>query len=453
MEKNYDLVVVGTGTAGSSIAQACKKAGWNVAIIDRRTFGGTCPQRGCDPKKVLVGAAEWMDWKERMAGKGLSGDARIDWKDLMAFKKTFTESIPENTEKKFKELGIDGYHGEAKFESDTQIRVGEDVVTGKKIVIATGAQPVKLGLDGEDLMIHSDDFLDLEELPNKIIFAGGGYISMEFAHLAARVGAEVEVIHGGERPLEQFDPDLVDLLVKRSEQVGIKIHLNTRVKSVEKNGKTFTVTAERDDEKQIFTGDLVVHGLGRAPALDIDPEKGHVHLGDKGGVQVNEYLQSVSNPNVYAAGDAAETSAPPLTPISSRDSDAVIQNLLHGNHTPIVYPVVPSVAFTVPKIGSVGKTEEEAEKGKEKNNVTYQEMTDWFTFKRTNEQAAAFKLITDVEKGTVLGAHILGDNADDLINHFSTAIRLELTFEEMKKTIFAYPTSASDIGSMLNEVE
>ncbi len=453
MEKNYDLVVVGTGTAGSSIAQACKKAGWNVAIIDRRTFGGTCPQRGCDPKKVLVGAAEWMDWKERMAGKGLSGDARIDWKDLMAFKKTFTESIPENTEKKFKELGIDGYHGEAKFESDTQIRVGEDVVTGKKIVIATGAQPVKLGLDGEDLMIHSDDFLDLEELPNKIIFAGGGYISMEFAHLAARVGAEVEVIHGGERPLEQFDPDLVDLLVKRSEQVGIKIHLNTRVKSVEKNGKTFTVTAERDDEKQIFTGDLVVHGLGRAPALDIDPEKGHVHLGDKGGVQVNEYLQSVSNPNVYAAGDAAETSAPPLTPISSRDSDAVIQNLLHGNHTPIVYPVVPSVAFTVPKIGSVGKAEEEAEKGKEKNNVTYQEMTDWFTFKRTNEQAAAFKLITDVEKGTVLGAHILGDNADDLINHFSTAIRLELTFEEMKKTIFAYPTSASDIGSMLNEVE
>ncbi|REB05551.1 NAD(P)/FAD-dependent oxidoreductase [Sporosarcina sp. BI001-red] len=453
MKKNYDLIVIGTGTAGSSTAQACKKAGWTVAIIDRRTYGGTCPQRGCDPKKVLVGAAEWMDWKERMAGKGLSGDAHIDWKDLSAFKKTFTEPIPENTEKKFKELGIDGYHGEAKFESDTQIRVGDDVITGKKILIATGAEPVKLGLKGENLMIHSDDFLVLEELPKKIIFAGGGYISMEFAHLAARAGAEVEVIHGGDRPLEQFDPDLVDLLVKRSEQIGIKIHLNTRVESVEENGSTFTVTGKKDDTKLTFTGDLVVHGLGRAPALDVNPEKGDVTLGEKGGVQVNEYLQSVSNPNVYAAGDAAETSAPPLTPISSRDSDAVIQNLLHGNHTPIVYPVVPSVAFTVPKIGSVGLTEEAAKKSDQKTKVTYQEITDWFTFKRTNEQAAAFKLITDANKGTVLGAHILGDNADDLINHFSTAIRLELTFEEMKKTIFAYPTAASDIGSMLNEVK
>ncbi|MGG0642620.1 NAD(P)/FAD-dependent oxidoreductase [Sporosarcina gallistercoris] len=453
MKKNFDLIVIGTGTAGSSTAQACKKAGWTVAIVESRTYGGTCSQRGCDPKKVLVGAAEWMDWKYRMEGKGLSGNARIDWKELMAFKKTFTEPIPENAEKNFKELGIDCYHGHAKFHSKTQIRIGEDVLTGKKIVIATGAQPVKLGLKGEELMIHSDDFLDLEVLPKKILFAGGGYISMEFAHLAARAGAEVEVIHGGERPLEQFDPDLVELLVKRSEQIGIKMHLNTRVESVEKNGSTFTVTGKKDDKKQTFTGDLVVHGLGRAPALDIDPAKGNVDLGKKGGVHVNEYLRSVSNPDVYAAGDAAETSAPPLTPISSRDSDAVIRNLLHGNNTPIEYPVVPSVAFTVPKIGSVGLTEEEARKSTQKTKVTYREISDWFTFKRTNEQAAAFKLITNAEKGTVLGAHILGGNADDLINHFSTAIRLELTFEDMKKTIFAYPTAASDIGSMLNEVD
>ncbi|WP_432353096.1 dihydrolipoyl dehydrogenase family protein [Sporosarcina sp. A2] len=453
MKNNYDLIVIGTGTAGSSIAQACKKEGWTVAIIDRRTFGGTCPQRGCDPKKVLVGAAEWMDWKERMNGKGLAGDAHIDWKDLMAFKKTFTEPVPEKTEEKLKGLGIDCYHGDATFESVTQIRVGEHLLTGKKIVLATGAQPVQLGLEGEDLMIHSDDFLDLEELPKKIIFAGGGYISMEFAHLAARAGAEVEIIHGGERPLEQFDPELVDLLVKRSEQVGVKIHVNTRVESVEKNGNTFTVTGSKDDAKQTFTADLVVHGLGRAPALDVNPEKGNVTLGERGGVQVNKYLQSVSNPNVYAAGDVAETSAPPLTPITSRDADTVIQNLLHGNNTSIDYPVVPSVAFTVPKIGSVGMTEDEAKESNIETIVTYQEITDWFTFRRTNEQAAAFKLITDQKKGTVVGAHILSDNADDLINHFSTAIRLELTFEEMQKTIFAYPSSASDIGSMLDEVK
>lgn len=453
MEKNYDVIVIGTGTAGSSIAQAVKEAGKTVAIIDRRTFGGTCPQRGCDPKKVLVGAAEWMDWKNRMSGKGLAGEAYIEWKDLMAFKKTFTDPVPKSTEENFDKLGIDSYHGDAKFQSETQVKVGNDLLTGKKIVLATGAAPVVLGLDGEDLMIHSDDFLELENLPKKIIFAGGGYISMEFAHLAARAGSEVEIIHSRERPLKQFDPDLVDLLVKRSEEVGIKIHLNTRVKSIEKSGGEFIVTGEKDGQKQTFTGDLVVHGLGRAPALDIDPEKGNVELGEKGGVRVNEYMQSVSNPNVYAAGDAAETSAPPLTPVSSTDSDAVIRNLLEDKPFALMYDVIPSVAFTVPKIASVGMTEEQAKNSTINTKVTYQDITDWFTYKQTNEGAAAFKIISNQDKGTIVGAHMLGGGADDLINHFSTAIRFELSIEEMKKTEIAYPTIASDIGTMLGEID
>lgn len=453
MEKNYDVIVIGTGTAGSSTAQGVKAAGKTVAIIDRRTFGGTCPQRGCDPKKVLVEAGEWMDWKNRMSGKGLAGDASIDWKELMAFKETFTEPVPEKTEEKFKKLGIDSYHGDAKFQSETQVRVGEDLLRGKKIVIATGAESVILGLEGEKLMITSDDFLELENLPKKIIFAGGGYISMEFAHLAARAGSEVEIIHSRERPLKHFDPDLVDLLIKSSKEVGINMHLNTRVKSVEKSGDTFTVTGEKDGKEQTFTGDLVVHGLGRAPALDIDPEKGNVELGDKGGVRVNEYMQSVSNPNVYAAGDAAETSAPPLTPISSTDSDAVIHNLLEDKPFALKYDVIPSVAFTVPKIASVGMTEEEAKNSTINTKVTYRDITDWFTYKQTNERAAAFKIISDQDKGTIVGAHMLGGGADDLINHFSTAIRFELPIEEMKKTEIAYPTIASDIGTMLGEIE
>ena len=453
MEKNYDLIVIGTGTAGSSTAQACKKAGWTVAIIEKRTFGGTCPQRGCDPKKVLVGAAEWMDWKNRMSGKGLSGDAHIDWKDLMAFKKTFTEPVPEKTEEKFKELGIDSYHGDAEFQSETQVKVGDNLLTGKKIMIATGAAPTVLGLKGEEFMSTSDDFLELESLPKKIIFAGGGYISMEFAHLAARAGSEVEIIHSHERPLKQFDPDLVDLLIKRSEEVGITFHMNTRVKSIEKSGEEFIVTGEKDGKKQTFTGDLIVHGLGRKPALDIHPEKGNVELGEKEGVRVNEYMQSVSNPNVYAAGDCAETSAPPLTPISSTESDAVIQNLLNEQQTPIHYAVVPSVAFTVPKIASVGMTEEESKTSNVNTKVTYHNITKWFTYRQTNEQAAAFKIISDQDKGTIVGAHMLGEGADDLINHFSTAIRFELPIEEMKKTEIAYPTIASDIGTMLGKIK
>ncbi|WJY27250.1 dihydrolipoyl dehydrogenase family protein [Sporosarcina trichiuri] len=452
MKKTYDVIVVGTGTAGSSITQACRDEGKTVAVIDRRTFGGTCPQRGCDPKKVLVGAAEWMDWKERMAGRGLAGNAEIDWQELMAFKRTFTEPIPEATEKKFSSLGIDCYHGDAKFISDTKLKVGDNELIGRKIVLATGAAPMKLGLDGEDLMIHSEDFLDLDELPKKIIFAGGGYISMEFASLAARAGSEVHVIHRGERPLEPFDGDLVDLLMKRLEETGVRFHLNTSVKSVERSGDGFTVSAEKDDSAETFTADLVVHGLGRAPSLDVDTKAGNIKLGDKGGVKVNEYLQSVTNPNVYAAGDCAETGAPPLTPVSSDDAELVVQNLLHGNSRPADYAPIPSVAFTVPKVGSVGMTGEDAEKADRKLDVTFREITDWFTFRRTNEQAAGFKLITDPEKGTIVGAHLLGGNADELINHFSMFIHLETPIETIKNLEFAYPTAASDIGSMLAEI-
>lgn len=449
MEQKFDLIVIGTGSGGSTAAAKCSKAGWKVAVIDSRPFGGTCALRGCDPKKVLVGAVDMIEGMERMKGKGITSDASINWPELMAFKRTFTEPVPDSRAKGLQKAGIDTFHGRAFFISEEKIQVGEEVLEGKHILIANGAKPASLPIEGSEHLTFSDEFLELDELPARLIFVGGGYISFEFAHIAARVGAEVHIIHRGERPLEHFEPELVDLLMEKSKEIGIHLHLNTEVKSIEKKDSTFIVTGTNGSESLQLEGDLVLHGAGRVPEIDdMQLEKGNVTR-EKRGVSVNEYLQSISNPRVYAAGDAVATEGLPLTPIASMESHVVTANLLKGNHRTPNYKVMPTVVFTLPKLASVGMSEEQARQKGYKIKVNQLDTSDWYTYKRTNQKHAMVKVIIDEDSNLLLGAHLISQEADELINHFATAIQFNLTVQDLKQMIFAYPTAASDLGYML----
>src|ERR1051325_5107586 len=216
MPQTFDLVVIGTGSAATAIAFRCREAGWSVAMIDSLPFGGTCALRGCDPKKILVGAAEAVDWARRMQGKGLSGLPAINWPELMRFKRTFTGPFPERLEKRAAEAGIAGFHGRARFTGPRTIDVAGETIAARHIAIAAGTRPTTLNIPGEEHLATSDRFLELEALPRRLVFTGGGYIAFEFAHLARRAGAEVTIVHRGERPLEGFDPDLVARLVEHS---------------------------------------------------------------------------------------------------------------------------------------------------------------------------------------------------------------------------------------------
>lgn len=446
--RGYDLIVIGTGSAGSVAARKCRQAGWKVAIIDEMPYGGTCALRGCDPKKVLIGAAELTDWYHRMDASGIDGNVSIDWKALVTFKRSFTLPVPENREREFTRRGIDTFFGKAEFASESLIQVGDEMLEGKRILLATGAMPTRLGIKGEEFLTHSDRFMEIEDLPKRIAFVGGGYISFEFAHLAARAGAEVHIFHKSSTPLEQFDPDLVRLLIKASEDVGVNVHLDKRVTSIERIGDEFTLATIHEDQEEQWTADLVVHGAGREAAADMELEKGHVTW-EKRGVIVNEYLQSVSNPRVYAAGDVAATVSPPLTPLASTESHIVAANLLKGNHKKLEEVIAPTIVFTIPKLATVGMSEREAKLAGKSVKVNYKETTDWYTYKRTNEKSAAFKVIIDEEEDVILGAHVLGSGADELINIFAIAIRFKLPVKEVKRMVFAYPTSASDIAYML----
>jgi len=448
MAESYDLVVIGSGTAAQVASARVRKAGWTVAVIDHRPFGGTCALRGCDPKKMLVSGEEAVDAVRRMRGHGVEGKARIVWPELMAFKRSFTGPVPDKQDRRYAEQGIDAIHGLACFTGPDTVTVGGRDLKARHVLIATGARPMPLGIPGEEFVATSDDFLELETLPPRITMVGGGYIAAEFSHLAARAGAKVTVLQRGGRMLPRFDPDLVGWLMESFAALGIDVRTGTSVTRVERAADGFLVHAATGGQEQVVAADLVVHAAGRTPDLDaLDLAAAGVWL-DNGRLALNEFLQSVSNPRVYAAGDAA-SSGPPLTPVSSHDARVVAGNLLDGNRHRPDYRGVPSVAFTLPPIAAVGLSEEEARAQGLRVRVKSERVPGWFTARRLAEPVYGYKTLVEKESGRVLGAHLVGPNVDEVINVFALAIRHGLTAADLKETMFAYPTGASDLGYML----
>jgi glutathione reductase (NADPH) len=395
MAQQFDLIVIGTGTAARVAAMRCRAAGWTVAVIDCKPFGGTCALRGRDPKKMLVAGASVIDHARRMHGKGVVGTPNIDWPELIAFKRSFTGPVPSKHEDGYRAKGIAAFHGQARCTRPNNVDVGE-TLDARHILIATGATPVTLGIPGEEHLITNEEFLALETLPERIVMVGGGYIAAEFSHIAARAGALVTVLQRGERMLTHFDPDLVGWLMEKFEAVGIDVRTRTVVEGIEKTGAGYRVKASSNGQSMAFEADLVVHLAGRVPNLgSLDLDRAGVAVKD-GRLQLNDYLQSVSNPAVYAAGDAA-SSGPPLTPVSSHDAKVVAGNLLEGNRHKPDYRGVPSVAFTIPPIVAVGLGEVDARKQGFKFHMQVQKFPDWFTARQAAEPVYGFKVLVEEE--------------------------------------------------------
>lgn len=449
MKSKYDLVVIGTGTAASVIAHTCRAQGWTVAVIDHQPFGGTCAVRGCDPKKVLVAAAEAMDAAERMREKGVvSGALNINWGALQGFKRTFTDPVPSNSERSFCDKGIDVYHGKARFVAPDRVQVEDQALSAQHFVIAAGAEPVTLPVPGAEYLIDSTRFLELEKLPDRIVFVGGGFIGFEFAHVVARAGATATILNRGPRPLNRFDPNLVELLVERTRSLGIKVLAGHTLSAIERRGDAYVVRAKTSTEEREFVADLVVHSAGRAPAVaDLHLKAAEVAY-DGTAIKLNEYLQSVSNPAVYAAGDAANTGFP-LTPVAAMEGRAVAANLLQGNHKTADYTGIPSAVFTVPALARVGLLENDARELGLKYRVKFASVPDWYTARRLNEPSYAHKVLVEEKTDRLLGAHLLGPDAAEIANLFAFAIRSGLSATNLANAKFVYPTAASDIGYML----
>jgi glutathione reductase (NADPH) len=450
MTKRFDLVVLGTGAAASTVAHACREAGWQVAIVDSLPFGGTCALRGCDPKKVLVGAAQALDWTRRIQGKGFEGDrVRLDWPELIRFKRTFTDPVSKNREEAFAQAAIPAFHGRAHFADRTTIEVDHEFLETRYVVIATGAKPRRLDIPGEEYITTSDRFLDLDFLPQRLVFIGGGYISMEFAHVALRADRQVTILHRGKRLLEGFDADLVQQLFEKTQQLGAMIHVKAEVKAIEKGDRGLVVHVQVAGAEKTFGADLVVHGAGRVPDIeDLNLTAAAVET-DKHGIKVNDYLQSVSNSAIYAAGDAAASDGPPLTPVAGYEGRVVASNLLEGNHVKARYVGVPTVAFTIPPLASVGLSEQSAREKGLKFRTRREITSSWYSSRRVAEDCSGFKVLIEDRTDRILGAHLLGPHAEEVINLFAFAIATNARAADLQNAIFAYPTLASDTCYML----
>ncbi|MEZ5317108.1 MAG: NAD(P)/FAD-dependent oxidoreductase [Vicinamibacterales bacterium] len=448
MPHTFDLVVIGSGAAAATVAGRCRSAGWSVALVESGPLGGTCALRGCDPKKILVGVAAAIDAARNLDGKGVAtGSLALDWGALMRFKRTFTDPVPEQREASLRRQGIVVFHGTARFTGPSSLDVGgEAVEAARAIVIATGATPVRLPIDGADLLVTSDAFLDLPTLPASIAFVGGGFISFEFAHVAARAGARVTILHGDDRPLAAFEPDLVDALVARTRAIGVDVRLGTEVDAVARDGDGFRVRARGG---AAVDAALVVHGAGRVPDLEaLDCAAGGVDVGRQG-VIVDEAFRSVSNPRVFAAGDCAASGGPPLTPVAGYEARILADGLLDAGARTPDYTVVPSAVYTLPPLARVGLGEAEARQRGHEVDVHAIDTSAWYSTRRLGESVSRSKVLVERRSRRVLGAHLLGPGADELINLFALAMRQRVPVEDLADAIWAYPTHASDVPHLV----
>ncbi len=450
MSQHFDLIVIGAGMAGVAAANKCAGQGWQVAIVDKLPYGGTCALRGCDPKKILRRGAEIIDSARLMRGKGIDdADLSINWPDLMKHKHGFTDPVPQNMEDGLAGNGVTTLHRHARFTGAKRVKIEGGSYDADRFLVATGARPRRLEFPGHEHLIDSNDFLDLDSLPSRILFVGGGFISFEFAHIAARAGSTAVIVDRGERPLKNFDPDLVDLLVDRGREVGIDLRRTTTIEAVQPSDGGYQVTLDRAGTRETIETDLVVHGAGRVAQLaDLGLDAAGVEWGEHG-IKVAGHLQSTTNPAVWAAGDSADTEGMPLTPVAVSEAKVAASNMIKGTTTTPDYAGIPTAVFTIPELARVGMLESEARAAGIDLAVRYSDTSGWYSNYRIGETTAAAKILIDQSTDQIVGAHLIGPEYGELVNTLGVAIKLGLTTRQLKSATAAYPTVGSDLGSML----
>ncbi len=442
MNYNFDVLVIGSGSAGSNIAMRCASSGLKTAIVDHRPYGGTCAIRGCDPKKILVDTAAIADVGARLPDL-ISKAPVIHWKELIKFKNKFTDLVPARRNKSYQEANITMLRGKARFVSPSEVIINDKKYSADKIAVATGAKPRKLHIEGEQYLLNSEDFFTQKSLPARIAFIGGGFISFEFAHIVKRFCSEVIIIHADKSPLDLYDQEIVEMLLGVTRDSGIEVVLDSPVTEIHKKNNEFEIITGNGT----FHSDMVFHGAGRVADIDeLGLESADIEQDN--GIIVNDYMQSTTNESIYAAGDVAKGS-PPLTPVSAVESKIAAENIIGGNKKKREFKIIPSTLFTIPPLGGVGLTEKNAIKQGFDFRKNFSDTSNWYHMKKSGYRGTGFKVLIDKKSDFIIGAHILAPNAEDIVNFISMAMQASIKASEIKDMIFTYPSITSDIKYMI----
>ncbi|WP_119326108.1 dihydrolipoyl dehydrogenase family protein [Companilactobacillus musae] len=436
MEK-FDTIIIGAGPAGLAAAYDLKSNGQKVAVIENNLWGGTCPNRGCDPKKVFLSGVEARDRIAQLQGKGFDEVPFVNWKQLETFKEKFTDPVSKGSRDGVVKAGITAIDGQPKFISEGELVVnGQDHYQADKFIIATGQRPSYLNIEGKEHLLSSTDFLSLKKMPEDITIIGAGYIAFELATIANATGAKVHIIHHNDRPLKEFNQSYAMELVKQLEEKGIDFNFNVDTQAIiqQTNGQYFL----KADSFELKT-DLVIGATGRIPNDDfLDLEKAKVDY-SRHGIVVNNKLQT-TNENIYAIGDVVATKQPKLTPVGGFEANYVSDLITGKANDDLDLPLIPTVIYGSPKLAKVGV--------QESDKVVDQDVTSWFTYSHTNEPKAKVRIVLN-KKDEIIGATLLSNEADSMINLLTMAIKRHMTHADVIKEIMAYPTAASDLEYLI----
>lgn len=445
---DYDLFTIGAGSGGVRASRFAGGFGARVAIAEERYLGGTCVNVGCVPKKLFVYAAEFAHDFEDAAGFGWTvGERTFDWPTLIHNKNQEINRLNGIYERLLNNAGVDIINGRARIIDEHTVEVDGQQYTSEYILVATGGWPRLPEIPGVEHAITSNEAFYLEQLPERMIIVGGGYIAVEFAGVFNNLGVEVTMLHRGNLILRGFDDDIRDTLETEMSKQGIEVRCHEEIVQIEKDGETLTATLKSGDT---LTAGAIMYAIGRVPnTTGIGLEAAGVELNEKGAIVVNEYLQS-SVPHIYALGDVIDRIQ--LTPMATAEGMAVARNLFDGQAQVPAYDNVPTAIFSHPNVGTVGLTEAEA-RHQYKHVDIYR--TKFRPMKHTlsgREERVMMKLVVDADTDKVLGVHMVGPEAGETIQGFAVALKAGATKAVFDSTIGIHPTAAEEFVTMRTKV-
>jgi len=441
---DYDLFVIGAGSGGVRAARVAAGHGAKVGIAEESRVGGTCVIRGCVPKKLLAYAAHFHEDFEDARNYGWSvAEARFDWPTLIANKDKEIDRLNGIYKKLLAESGVALIESRARLADPHTVEVAGRRITAGHILIAVGAWPVLPSEPGAEFGITSNEAFHLPQLPKRIVVAGGGYIAVEFAGIFNGLGAEVVQLYRGEQILRGFDDDIRNTLAAEMRKKGIDIRVATTIKRTEKSGGALRLTLS--DGATLET-DSVMYAIGRKPnTAGIGLDEVGVICGADGAVMVNEYSQSRIE-SVYAIGDC--TNRLNLTPVAIREGQAFAQTVFGGNPTAVDHHTVPSAVFSHPPVGTVGVTEAFARL--EYGAVDIYRTT-FRPLKHTlsgRDEKTMMKLVVDRKTQRVVGAHMVGLDAPEIIQTLAIAVKMGATKQQFDQTLAIHPTAAEEFVTL-----
>ena len=447
MTKEYDLLVIGGGSGGLAHAQRAAEYGASAAAIEYGPLGGTCVNVGCVPKKVMWYAAGHSHHLRHAADYGFDVDVRgHDWAALKTRRDAYVQRLNSIYENNLDKRGVEYIAGAARFIDANTVAVGDETYRAERIVIATGGRPTVPDVPGADHGIVSDDFFLLEERPQRILIAGSGYVAVELGGVFNALGSDVQMVVRKDGVIRSFDAMLGEQVMEAMHKSGIAIETGVIPMSVEKNDDGIVLMSE--DGRRFGPADCLLWAIGRRANTDgLSLDKAGVEIDARGFVPVDKYQQT-NVEHIFAIGDVTGSQA--LTPVAIAAGRRLADRIyggMEGRH--LEYSMIPTVVFSHPPMGTVGLTEAEARAGYGDDVQVYTSgFTAMYYALGDRKERSVMKLITVGDDERVVGCHVIGDGADEMMQGFAVAIRMGATKKDFDDTVAIHPTSAEELVTM-----